>query len=623
MDLIYKQAPLVVDASIRILELDTSTPRHAKLCGRLKSVSLLDQPDFIAVSYAWGTGPKSEVILIGDVPLHITQTLHSALVELSSKLEKVSLWVDQICVNQTNLSERANQVRLMYWIFTQARQVIAWLGEAIPESSIGMKLLQYLGDMTGDGIVEADMHACRPSYRTPDLSEVVSLEGVKCLNDFMERFFDFSRAAWTGAMSLVQQPLFSRLWVVQEILLAHDLEFRWGEHRLSGVSLFAALRMITTFLVHPVRAVHPFTVFEKAQALASLRMRLSSDQSISYVDLAHELSGWQCTDDRDRINALAGMGCKDVPPSILWPESSYMMSVTNLYIAFAMGYVHITRSLDILHFAGSSETVLLITDGGQIAFQHIVKTADLPSWTPDWRSTSRPLPLRKAPIGGQPSRSMEEAHIAIDGFPFDHTGRTLCVRAFLADEIAFVGPPLVVDPRYPWWKPDVIFKAWCEIARKVLAPAKSVDDRLALTLAMYEAQLPCRRYPDTPTAEQCLTGFAAWLPRLCSEAGSEKPEVCEDSPSQPELDVASNYGSRALDFCRQRSFFVTKAGKLGLGPAHTAVGMLVYLISGLGMPFILEKTPSTEAFVIRGDCYMEGVLSRFPAELQYEYLKLI
>ena len=71
-------------------------------------------------------------------------------------------------------------------------------------------------------------------------------------------------------------------------------------------------------------------------------------------------------------------------------------------------------------------------------------------------------------------------------------------------------------------------------------------------------------------------------------AGSAKPKVCYDDSSGLELDLAPTYGSKALDFCRQKSFFVTQAGKLGLGPAHIAVGMLVYLISGLGTPFIVE-----------------------------------
>jgi hypothetical protein len=54
--------------------------------------------------------------------------------------------------------------------------------------------------------------------------------------------------------------------------------------------------------------------------------------------------------------------------------------------------------------------------------------------------------------------------------------------------------------------------------------------------------------------------------------------------------------------------FVTKSGSFGLGLAQTAFVMSIYLISGLAIPFILEKTPGAEGFYLCGECYMEGCM---------------
>jgi hypothetical protein len=39
------------------------------------------------------------------------------------------LWVDALCINQYNLEEKAEQVRVMLSTFQKASRVVVWLGE--------------------------------------------------------------------------------------------------------------------------------------------------------------------------------------------------------------------------------------------------------------------------------------------------------------------------------------------------------------------------------------------------------------------------------------------------------------------------------------------------------------
>ena len=535
MDSVYKQAPLEHTDSIRILELHHPTSSPAALCGRLIPIRLSAPLDFIAISYAWGNGPKSEEILLLGVAISITKTLFSALVELSSKSGEVYVWVDQICVNQTDVSERESQVCLMDKTFSRACQVIVWLGEATDNSGKGMKLLRFLGETAEDSCIGSEPRAVELSNRFSNLLDFTSLHGVKSISDLIERIFDFGDSAWHGAVELMQQPIFSRLWVIQEIVLSRDLEFRCGKDKVRGSSFLAALRTISSLVSHPVRRYTMLAAFERAQKLASLKAQLSSNETLSYLDLAHELRDWQCTDDRDRLNALAGIVARNVRSP--WFKPSYSMSNTDLYKDFATNYIRTTRNLDVLHFAGNSTTRLVIHDDGYAVFHTFSTAGDLPSWTPDWRNISLPMPLNHVSESHRINEFARGLHN--DTYSFGPSNQTLSVRAGSVDEIAYIGPPLS-DVCHRWMNPDVIFKSWYELARAVSPPEKDIDKRFASLLVMHETGLTCPHYPAAPTATDCVIGFAAWSCRILKETrpssylSKDDLEGYKDDPIRPD-----------------------------------------------------------------------------------------
>jgi hypothetical protein len=58
--------------------------------------------------------------------------LNDALYRLRNDV-KDYLWIDALCIDQTNSTERASQVLLMGDIYSSAKRVIVWLGKPIPE----------------------------------------------------------------------------------------------------------------------------------------------------------------------------------------------------------------------------------------------------------------------------------------------------------------------------------------------------------------------------------------------------------------------------------------------------------------------------------------------------------
>ncbi|KAK4108984.1 HET-domain-containing protein, partial [Canariomyces notabilis] len=85
-----------------------------------------------AISYVWGDETFPQPILVNGRFLAIRRNLHNALYHLRHPREsgrRRTLWVDALCINQSDMHERNHQISLMRNIFSNARQVIAWLGE--------------------------------------------------------------------------------------------------------------------------------------------------------------------------------------------------------------------------------------------------------------------------------------------------------------------------------------------------------------------------------------------------------------------------------------------------------------------------------------------------------------
>lgn len=80
-------------------------------------------PRYKALSYAWGSSDNLEDIYVGtsdEYVLSVTQNLACALQCLRYEDRPRTLWIDAICVDQANLTERSSQVQRMTDVFKLA-----------------------------------------------------------------------------------------------------------------------------------------------------------------------------------------------------------------------------------------------------------------------------------------------------------------------------------------------------------------------------------------------------------------------------------------------------------------------------------------------------------------------
>ncbi|KAF6807599.1 heterokaryon incompatibility protein [Colletotrichum musicola] len=155
MSSLYRELP---DGHIRVLTIHPGD-ETTSLSGVLRSVPLASAPDFEAVSYPWGTEEFTDTLNVvfstestsGEKELagciSTTPNVTSLLRSLRYANEPRVLWIDAICINQANVSERNLQVRQMRHIYSHAQRVIIWLGLATEngESDCAFRFLQRMG----------------------------------------------------------------------------------------------------------------------------------------------------------------------------------------------------------------------------------------------------------------------------------------------------------------------------------------------------------------------------------------------------------------------------------------------------------------------------------------------
>lgn len=149
-----------------------------------------------ALSYTWGSGENAEVMVCNGAKLPIGNGLSEALRALRRAQKQVRyLWVDAICINQSDNEEKSKQVWNMLTIYEKATRVIAWLGAAS-------------SDM--DNVLVA----------ASSISRLIS-------HDNILDFWDFWSIC-TGLTYLYTRPWFERIWIQQEIFAARKLSFHCG-----------------------------------------------------------------------------------------------------------------------------------------------------------------------------------------------------------------------------------------------------------------------------------------------------------------------------------------------------------------------------------------------------------
>lgn len=201
----------------------------------------MPEKEYTCLSYCWQTIERDADIICDGFRFPVTKNLLNALKNLRSRTSNLLIWIDQICINQDDNSERGHQVSIMKRIFSQAKEVIVWLGD---EDDKTQKLFEYAKKMRrGD---DSPRHTNGP--------RAISHTGAR---NTLRRILN-DRQLQAAIQNLLQRPWFQRVWVIPEVALARFVVVACGQYRISWDNLVRLIRD-----VHPP----PMAGFDKQAAL--------------------------------------------------------------------------------------------------------------------------------------------------------------------------------------------------------------------------------------------------------------------------------------------------------------------------------------------------------------------
>ncbi|KAF2240619.1 HET-domain-containing protein, partial [Trematosphaeria pertusa] len=80
------------------------------------------------LSYMWGDATESHEVLMNGSTSPIRKNLHDFLEMARVRFPNEKLWIDALCINQSDNAERGHQIQRMGDIYRGASEVLAWLG---------------------------------------------------------------------------------------------------------------------------------------------------------------------------------------------------------------------------------------------------------------------------------------------------------------------------------------------------------------------------------------------------------------------------------------------------------------------------------------------------------------
>jgi hypothetical protein len=95
---------------------------------------------------------------VNEQGVPVTDSLFAALRQIRWRQKNRIVWIDQLCINQTDDDEKAHQIALMGTIYSQTIKDLLWLGEIdhadfIPQIGLSGKLpLRWVDRESGDSI---------------------------------------------------------------------------------------------------------------------------------------------------------------------------------------------------------------------------------------------------------------------------------------------------------------------------------------------------------------------------------------------------------------------------------------------------------------------------------------
>ncbi|GAW18585.1 hypothetical protein ANO14919_080630 [Xylariales sp. No.14919] len=570
---------------IRLLDLLPATASGA-LAARIRRFSLDDTPPYISVSHVWGDEKATNLMHIesgcGNKDIQISRHLESLLIgllchtvdtlpEIWNDHSRLPMWIDMVCINQTDVGEKASQIPLMRRIYSQAAAVVIWINEY-------------------------DSHLRYAFYY---LRRVVRwMPGPQDEHDWPS----FDPIGFDSIQRLLDCQWFHRRWVIQEVIVPRHAIFLCGTDALTMEDLFLGIDIVSRALMarpRELKASKYATIgtFRPLLALKQINQSLKDHRQLKLLWLLENLRLTQSALPHDKIYGLLGF-CS--PEEAAGNPIRYDLGPEEAYKTFVVTHAKLHHDLEFLSLCTPVQRATVCSDkSGRPQYQYFSE----PSWVPNWDSKS----LRRCL--GLSRLAYDEKYFDASGtLSLDHSfnGNELAVSGVMLDRIQVLGDFVQLERRAEFSDPNSrIFQQYFDfyMTRPVgetpytdeLSRAKAFSRTISL-LGVYLSPIP--------SSDELPEMFYRWcqgsiLGNQLEERGL-KYQACQRDGLKGFMRM-----KRLLSW----QPFITQRGYIGLARENSGVGDEIWIVGGCSVPVLLSPTAGDQHNrEVRGEVLLDGFM---------------
>lgn len=525
----------------------------------IETFTMHNPPRYEALSYVWGSTEPPEFVWVGSpgrATLQVTTNLRTALQHLRYPDQERVMWVDALCINQSDDVEKGAEVARMGELFACAAHVVVWLGPEANGSGMAMERLEYIGSQ-----VDVDwggMHRITPAAKLEHVDRSIA-------DPNSDLPMDAEQSA--AVVSLLNRGWFDRLWIRQEILVAEDKAFVCcGPRRMPWSVFRKALRLFYS------RRSEPYTVVYLLQN----RMRVIGGfvfqlRWTDVLGIRGIFDNALCSDPRDRIYGIKSLLLEDQQG--LCGQPDYTRPAVDLYSEFTRNYI-----------MGHPNGLTILR---QCELSRIPNHWSGPSWVPDWST-------RASFHWGKDTFASSQIQ-GFSAFPEIGTLRVLGVSRTVVTEMRSapkfydrdwseaveflrrITPPQSATTKYP--SGGFLLRA---IARTVVCGA-----------LLDFVHVRDGNYPTSRIAEAVVNKFVS--------GGDLVDEDYKIGSDAQRFLKRMDWGSGG------NNFFLGTGGYVGVAPPSTKIGDEIFVVVGCQQPLVLRNClKGANRYSVVGECYVEG-----------------
>ncbi|KAI0098421.1 heterokaryon incompatibility protein-domain-containing protein [Daldinia grandis] len=564
---------------IRILDLlpsSSSNDEDTPITCQTRVIPFPTNICFETLSYVWGTVQDLTHISVDGIDVPITINLAAALKRICLAGEIRTIWVDQLCINQQDEREKANQVALMGHIYSTTSQCLIWLGE------IGQDILLSDAQVALDFIYFIS-EGKRKEEGTSELSIAVDFESVEALRGPMRAL---------ESIGLKNNSWWTRMWTLQEAILPPKACVLWGKLSIPWEILVSAASRWLSLPYDPVRSAYHETLNNIFTQI--IGFIFAKENRTGPFDTAFRWSFRKASNPLDKVYGIVGLFPTGTLPRV--QACDYGLSRATLYAMFTVDLIEHDQSLH------------------PIALRCLrnlpESTSDIPRWALD---VGVSYPQYAITIDGDDCawylmntyncyNACGISTIDWTRFRYDQILNALELTGCMLDSIVVAGP-----------RPRSDEPGTCNVSRAGVV--RIIQDWYQIAEEFYERQP--RHGPIYNTSswpESFWNGLLGGV-KLDEELFSDGPTTSEDIALAKEFVQTGDRNETCNSIfanLAHRQMIITKTGLLGFGPHHAEVGDQVWILPGGETPFILRPSKgqslSTKEFLFIGSSYIDGIM---------------